>query len=246
MTNNELKERFNLRYNNALEGAPGLDDFEISSYLTISQEEKVKEYYDIDKDPTSSFELKERSRRVLSELVKNEVLTTPISSTRGLVDDSKFFELNGDPMFIVLEFLKLKSTDKVYNGKIVDVKPITHDDFLVDFRNPFRKPNKNKAWRVDISKENSKTVVEIIAAVDISQYQVRYISFPSPIVLTNFEKDEEFAGLGLTVNGVNEVTECKLSTQIHNEIVDRAVELACLDYNKSTDLQARVSLNNRI
>ena len=246
MTTNEFKERFNLRYNNALEGAPGLDDFEISSYLTIAQEELVKKYYDIDKDPTSSFELKERSRRVLSELVKNETITSATESTRGLVDQSKFFELSGEPMFVVLETVKIKSLDSVYHGKVIPVVPITHDDFMRSFRNPFRKPNNNKAWRVDISKEASKTVVELIMEVDYQNYQVRYISFPSPIILTDLSTDVNFEGLGLTINGKVKRQTSLLNEQIHSEIVDRAVELAALDYNKGADLQGRVSLNQRI
>ena len=103
MTTSEFKEEFNLRYNNALEGAPGLDTFEISSYLTIAQEQYVKINYDVTKDATSSFEQKEKSRRILNELVNNEKISSATSSSRGLVNESKFYELSNEAMYIVLE-----------------------------------------------------------------------------------------------------------------------------------------------
>jgi hypothetical protein len=246
MTTLEFKERFSLRYNNALEGAPGLDDYEISSYLTIAQEEIVKEYYDIDKNPTSSFELKERARRVLNELVVDEKITSSISSSRGLVDESRLFELSKEPMFIVLETLIIKSTNPVYNGKLVKVVPTTHDEFLTSYKNPFRKPNYNKAWRVDLSRENSKSVVEIIMIENFTSYNVRYISYPSPIILTNLLTDAEFEGLNLTIDGKTDIASCKLNKLTHSEIINRAVELAALDYNKGTDLQGRISMNQRV
>lgn len=246
MTTSEFKERFNLRYNNALEGAPGLDDFEISSYLTIAQEEMVKENYDIDLDPKSSFELKERARRILNELVKTQTSTSYTSESRQLVDVSKIFEVANEPMFIVAESVKFKSTNSLYNGKIVEVVPVTHDEFFRLYRNPFRKPNQNKAWRMDVSRSNSLTTVEIISEHDISEYKMRYISFPSPILLVNLDTDDEFKDLGLTINGEVKKATSKLNELVHSEIVDRAVELAALDYSKGTDLQARLALNKRV
>ena len=176
MTALEIKEEFNLRYNNALEGAPGLDTFEISSYLTVAQEQLVKNYYDATKDPSISFELQEKARRVLNELVKDEKITSQVTSTRGLVSDSKFYELSNQAMYIVLETATISSTNSLYNGKIIPVLPVTHDEFMISHRNPFRKPNKNKAWRLDVSKQNSKTTVEIVSEEALSRYNVRYIS----------------------------------------------------------------------
>tara|TARA_R110002020_G_scaffold100855_1_gene238044 strand:+ start:12620 stop:13336 length:717 start_codon:yes stop_codon:yes gene_type:complete len=238
MTASESKEEFNLRYNNALEGAPGLDVYEISAYLTASQEEIVKQYYDASKSPESSFELKERSRRVLNELVKDEKITSQVSSTRGLVDDSKLYELSNDAMFIVLETVTM-------DGSVQKVIPTTHDEFMISYRNPFRKPNKNKAWRVDISKENSKTTVELVADREITQYNIRYISNPDPIIVGDLTTDDEVGGLGLSINGKTSVAACKLAELIHREIINRAVELAVIDYREPS-LQNKVTGNSRV
>ncbi len=246
MTVKEIIEGFNLRYNNALEGAPEIDLYEMSLYLTIAQIEIVKEYYDKDKDPNSSFELKERARRVLSELVKSESITRTISSDRGLVDGSSFYEMSEDPMFIVLETAVLSSKNKLYDNKVVDVVPVTHDTFMSDYYNPFKKPNENKVWRVDISRETAKATFEIISAYNLSSYNVRYVSHPKPIVLTNLITDEDFFGLGLSIEGETSEATCLLNPLVHQEVINRAVELAVLDYNKTENLQGRVGLNKRV
>lgn len=238
MTASEFKEEFNLRYNNALEGAPGLDTFEISSYLTIAQEQYVKINYDVTKDATSSFEQKERSRRILNELVKNEKISSATSSSRGLVNESKFYELSNDVMYIVLETI-------VINEEVVEVIPATHDEFMVSYKNPFRKPNKRKAWRMDISKENSKTTVEIISSETISSYNVRYLSYPSPIIVGDLQTSEDVAGLGLTINDKTAVATSILANPTHRDIINIAVENAVLDYRENS-LQARIQLGSRV
>ena len=245
MNASELKEEFNLRYNNALEGAPGLDTFEISSYLTVAQEQLVKVYYDATKDPSTSFELNEKARRVLNELVKDEKITSQLSSSRGLVSESLFYELSNNEMYIVLETATIDSAISLYDGKVIQVLPVTHDEFMVSYRNPFRKPNKNKAWRLDISKENSKTTVEIISAERLKSYNVRYISYPSPIIVEDLTTAPDLIGLGLTIEGNTALSGCKLAPLSHREIINIAVENAVLDYRDGT-LKARMTLDSRI
>ena len=244
MNHLEFKDAFNLRYNNALEGAPGLDDYEISMYLTNAQLELVKEAYSNNLGDKSSFESKEKSRRVLSELVKYEEINTTKSSRRGLVDDSVFFEITEEPMYIVAEFLRVKSNNPLHNGKLIKVIPVTHDEFMLNYNNPFRKPNYNKAWRLDISKEASKTTVEIVMNDGVQTYNVRYIKLPYPIIVADLSTDPVVGGIGLTINGYTGIGNSQLNSQVHPEIVDRAVELATLDYRESS-LKPRVELNSR-
>lgn len=238
MTASEFREEFNLRFNNALEGAPGLDTFEISTYLTIAQEQYVKMNYDASKDPSSSFELLEKSRRILNELVNDEKISSPISSNRGLVDESYFYELSNEAMYIVTETATI---DK----KVVKVLPTTHDEFMVSYRNPFKKPNSRKVWRMDISKENSKTTVELVSEKEISSYNVRYISYPSPIIVGDLETSSDVAGMNLSIEGQTSEATCKLAKIAHRDIINIAVENAVLDYRESS-LSSRVNINSRI
>jgi hypothetical protein len=242
MTATEMKEEFNLRYNNALEGAPGLDTFEISSYLTIAQEQFVKVMYDASKDPSSSFELHEKSRRVLNELVKDKKKTTVVESSRGIVSQSVFYEIGNDIMYIILETAELPDGLKT---RLIKVLPTTHDEFMISIDNPFRKFSQNLAWRMDVSKEASITTVEIICEVPIKSYNIRYISYPSPIIVEDLTTAEDIFGLGLTIQGKTDKKTCLLSELAHREIINIAVENAVLDYRDGT-LQSRMTMDARI
>ncbi|MBV1929347.1 MAG: hypothetical protein KUG81_07545 [Gammaproteobacteria bacterium] len=245
MTASESKEEFNLRYNNALEGAPGLDTFEISSYLTVAQEQLVKNYYDVSRDPSSAFELHEKARRVLNELVTDEKISSQVASTRGLVSESKFYELANEAMYILVETVTISSGTPALNGKIIPVLPVTHDEFMISNSNPFRKPNKNKAWRLDVSKENSKTTVEIVSDQVMTRYNVRYLSYPSPIIVEDLTTAVDVAGMGLTINGKTAQATCLLSELAHREIINIAVQNAVADYRDGS-LQARMKLDSRV
>ena len=149
-------------------------------------------------------------------------------------------------MYIVLETATLSSnSNPLINGKVIEVLPVTHDEFMVSYRNPFKKPNKNKAWRMDVSKENSKTTVEIISSETIKTYNVRYISYPSPIIIGDLQTSSDVAGLGLTINGKTAVETCLLADLTHRDIINMAVENAIMDYRENT-LEAKVKLNSRV
>jgi len=75
----EVREIFNLKYNNINSGAsPGINDYEISKYLTEAQEEIIDEHYkggpSTDND---SFDKTERIRKQLSKLVQQRVVSYP-------------------------------------------------------------------------------------------------------------------------------------------------------------------------
>jgi hypothetical protein len=112
-------------------------------------------------------------------------------------------------------------------------------------KNPFRKPNGKRAFRLDISKDATLKNVELVSEVTMLSYSMRYIKYPSPIILTNFELDVNIAGLGLTVNGVNTIKQCELDESIHREILNRAVELAIRDYRENS-LQSKIQTNQRV
>ena len=59
-------------------------------------------------------------------------------------------------------------------------------------------------------------VVELISKYTISNYTLRYISKPEPIILTNLPNN-------LTINNVGTKNECKLNPVIHRMILEKAV-----------------------
>lgn len=70
------------------------------------------------------------------------------------------------------------------------------------------------------------------------EYKIRYIKTPKPIILVNLSDIQE----GLSINGYNTVTECELPPNTHQEILQRAVELAKASYQG--DLSSVIQTGN--
>jgi hypothetical protein len=213
-------------------------------YLTTAQEELIKAYYSGEISNKASFENSEKRRRTMNELVTSYSQSTQTSSSRGLTKESVFYAIPSNVFYIVNEQVTFISTDSCLNGKVVMVKPITHDEFKVSYTNPFRKPNRNKAWRLDISKESANSVVEIISSETLSSYDIRYVKAPKPIIIEDLTSGD-FEGLGLTINGSTAVTQCLLNSEIHRDILNRAAELAIRDYREN-NLRSKIETNNRV
>src|SRR4030042_4617466 len=239
MTVTEFSNEFDIAYNSiATNAAPNIDLYEKSVYLTKAQLEIVKNYFDPNGNKyKTGFEGSSKRRNDLSELIKPHVSTTQVSSTSGLSPNSQFFTIPADTFLIIQEQAKLSSSDSCVDGKYVDVVPKTHDEYNTQRKNPFRNPDKNLVWRIDFYKQGGNRNVELIPAHTVTEYKMRYIKYPSPIVLTNLATD--FAGEGLSIDGVTTSQTCSLNISIHREILDRAVELAKADYQPQ-NLQPRI------
>jgi len=239
----EFKNEFNIHYNAiASQSAPGLDDYEISVFLTKAQEEIIKNHYTAEGNKyKEGFESSEKRRVDLKELVKTHVSTTSIISFDGLSNDSKFFIIPNDVFLMVYETATLNTND-CNDGLQVNVVAKTHDEYNIQYDNPFKTPDKSTVWRLNISKVNSDKVVELICPLDILNYKIRYIKYPSPIIVSNL--NTTFPGEGLSINGINTLTECELDQSIHKEILDRAVQLALRDY-KPSNLESKIQLDLR-
>lgn len=192
------------------------DEYEKSVFLTKAQEQIIITLYNGKNSSNESLEKTEELRRYLSNIIKTEIRYKLTDNLPNAVSqNSQFFSLPNDLWFITYESAKVISEDKCLNGKELMVIPVTQDDYFRTSRNPFRQSNDRKALRLDI-KDNT---VEIISKYDISQYLVRYLSKPEPIVLIDFEE-------GLSINNVSTKNECKLNPALHRLILDEAIRLA--------------------
>lgn len=236
MTTTEFKNEFELGYDAGSQGAPSLDNYEISVVLTQAQEQIVKSTYSGKNIDGTPFENSEKNRRILNELVKNYTQSTQAVSD-GISSDSVFYSIP-DSFFILMEQGTIEGTTKLIN-----ITPITHDEYLKSKKNPFRKPNKRKAWRLDISKTGGTNLVEIISSEKLSKYQMRYLTKPKPIVISNLTTGE-FAGLGLSIDGETTPATCLLNNLIHREILGRAIEIAIRNFRENS-LKAQIGTNSR-
>jgi hypothetical protein len=246
MTTQELKNEFLIHYNAiASNSSPGLDDYEISVYLTKAQLELIKDYYDpLSNRKKTGFENTEKRRSDLKGLIKPFKTNVSTTNSNGLHSTSKFFTLSTDVFLIIYEQYQIVSTD-CNNGRLIKVIPITHDDYNIQVNNPFKNPDDNTVWRLDASYDTKKTVVELISkfnTLSSPYYSGRYLKYPKPIIVGNL--NTLFPSDGLTIDGLSAVTECELGEGIHREILDRSVELALRDY-KPQGLEAFIQTNSR-
>ena len=244
MTNQEFRNQFDISYNAiASMSAPGIDDYELSVYLTKAQLEIIKNYYDpLSNRKQKGFEATEKRRRDLNQLVKDYKTNSTISNSSNIDSQSKFYIVPNDLFLIVNEKAKINSQD-CYNNKTLVIKPVTYDEYNIQISNPFEKPNNTTAFRLDISNINNIKVVEIISPYNVLgslEYQIRYIKYPKPIIITNL--NTTFPSDNLTIDGIFVETPCELDKEICREILDRAVLLATADY-KSQNLQVKAQVS---
>lgn len=216
MTTQEFSNEFDVLYNNIMSNqAPGLDEYEKSIFLTKALEEFVITLYNGKNAFKDSFEKTEEARRYLSSLERTYTTTKLTDSHLGLSDTSCFFKLPDDLWFITYEFGKYDDTTLgCYNGEEAIIIPVSQDDYWRMSENPFRGPSKRRAMRLDKAVE----IVEIITNYNISEYTIRYIKKPNPIILSDISP--------LTINDYSSITECELPSSTHRQILNRAVELA--------------------
>ena len=199
-----------------------LDEYEKSVFLTKAQEEIVIDLYNGKNPFGDSFEKTEEIRRYLSNLIRTYTTSTKEKGYTGLSNKSVFFKLpelpKDDLWFITYEAVNLKDDELgCMDGEGISVIPVTQDEYHRIKKNPFRGPNERRALRLDLSEK----VLEIVSKYNIDTYLVRYLARPRPIILSKLPDN-------LSINGVNNKTECELNPVIHRAILERAVKLAII------------------
>ena len=192
------------------------NEYEKSVFLTQAQDALIKEYY-AGKYTNSAFERTEEERRYLDNLVQQRVYNTGEEGQK--LTDALYkhtvFTLPEDCWYIVYEQASWEtSLGDCLAKKVVDVVPTTHDEYWRTRNNPFRNPNNRRVLRLD----NGNTQVELVSKNNLSEYIIRYLKRPSPIVLDVLPAE--------SVLGVSTPQGCLLPDSLHYEILERAVRLA--------------------
>lgn len=216
MSNEEFLVQFDVLYNNiASNQAPGLSSFEKSSFLTQSEREIVLLIYNGKNAYGEAFEETEEQRRYLTPLIKEATLS-PVenSGLTGMGSTSNFFELPEDVWFITYESVHFTG-GKCDGTNSMQVVPRTQDEYHRLKKNPFRGTGRRRAIRLDMP----DNIVEIICEYVVSDYYLRYLRRPLPIILEDLPED-------FTIDGISTATPCELPESIHDRILERAVELA--------------------
>lgn len=221
MTNREFSNEFDVLLRSFSNNSDiVLDDYEKSVYLTEFQYSLVKSLYD-GSYKGESLESTEKLRRSLDSLIKSDYPEAILTSNNTVSDKSRLFKLKPDVWFVTYESVELIEDSYCKDNKVVEVYPVKHDEWHKIKNNPFKRPNKRKIARLD----NGNNIVELISEYPFQSYFIKYLSKPSPIILSPL-------GDGLTIEGESKETNCELNTVLHRVILEGAVQLA-LSTNKS-------------
>ena len=243
MTIQEFNNEFDIAYDSiAGASAPGIDIYEKSLYLTKAQLEIVKNYYDSTSNRKQrGFEGSEKRRVDLRALIKDYKSSASFTDSSAINSNSRFFNIPSDTFVIINEKVKVLSGQCLVNN-IIEIKPITHDEYNLEISNPFKNPDDSLVWRMDMSNIASNKVVEIISTLGQLEYQLRYLKYPKPIILADLSTT--YPSETLTIDGLSTPSTSELNEEIHREILDRAVELALRDY-KPEGLESKVQIDTR-
>lgn len=185
------------------------DEYEKSIFLTKAQEQIVLELY-------QELEQSEENRKYLSNLIKTGNYV-PVGEQDNTLINNTFksykVEIEDSVLFMIYEQCTLSDENNCINNKIVSVVPTIHDDLDKVLKNPFKSPNNRKVIRLDFDNK-----IELISKYNISNYKVRYLKKPNPIILVKLED--------LNIDKKQEVSNGETNPILHERIVQRAVQLA--------------------
>ena len=194
------------------------DEYEKSIFLTKAQEQIVLELY-------QELEQSEENRKYLSNLIKTGNYVPVGEQDETLINNtfkSYKVEIEDSVLFMIYEQCTLSDENNCVNGRIISVVPTIHDDLDKVLKNPFKSPNSRKVIRLDFDNK-----IELISKYNISNYKIRYLKKPNPIILVKLED--------LNIDKKQEVSNGETNPILHERIVQRAVQLA---------VQSKVKSNN--
>jgi len=156
------------------------------------------------------------------------ITITNVNNLSGQIDTrSQIFNFPSD-IYIAINESAITAT------RILQVVPLRYDEYLRLMSKPYKRPVKNQAWRLINSgiktSETYTKYIEVIAGPNetVTAYNIRYIRTPKPIIVGDLD--------GMTIDGYKYTNQssptapategCELDPVLHEEILQRAVELA--------------------
>jgi len=206
--------------------APGVNEREVSFFLTQAQEEIVHSVYRSDKEV-------EFNKKVLDILKTTNDATT---FTAGPYPNSFWTDLPADLLFVINDRIKMTSSaSHFFPSTVFDdvkVKPVDDDYYNDNRKNPFKKPDFELAWRLDYAEDDTgykrKHVYVIEANQVLTTAYIHYYRKPEPIIV----QDSNYVAGDGAIDGedFSDYTAASLDSEldslVHRAIVERAVKLA--------------------
>ena len=241
MSVEEMDNMFDVLYNNITSNqAPGLNAYEKSVFLTKGQDEILKNYFNPkSKGNTTQDGFDGSVKRqvdfsmLTSVETKSSGFESPLFDTR---ENTKSVGLPSKLMFAINEVVEVTRNNKQV---ILQVIPIKFDEYSRLMCKPYKRPLKYQAWRLTNNNTSNKADIVIGPSDTLIKYTIRYVRRPNPIIVSDLD--------GLSIEGKSTATECELDPTLHEEILQRAVELAKVAWTNTgqDNLQAVMQAGQR-
>lgn len=166
-----------------------------------------------------------------------------ISQKTFSVANGKIDSRSGMYVFPTDTFIVINEAIQTNANKYLQVIPLRFDEYTRLMSKPFKRPLKNQAWRLmnsgEVNGNSSTKVVEIITNTwdenQIAAYNIRYVRVPRPIIVADLDD--------LTIDGENKQSDvCEIDPILHEDILQRAVELAKVAWTASGNDNAQMVL----
>jgi len=247
MTIPEFKDGFDILYNNVMSGkAPGLNEFDKSFFLTKAQDEILLNYF----NPKSN-----KLQEGINDSIKREIdffnITVEATISATLWPNAMYRNTLRYPIPANL----LLPLSFYFKTMYIVIKPTSDSELQRLYSKPYKEPFKgqaylieeggnagaNKYWNIIVRTNDFIT----LPSLDLT---VRYIRLPAPIItidLSNVEAEYNLPPNTLSIRGgLRNQSNCELHPIIHNQILDRAVELASI-YFTNDRAQSMIAINQR-
>lgn len=180
--------------------------------------------------------LKDDSNNVL--YIRNEGtdvsgFDTPLFDMR---ENTKSITLPSKLMYAINEMVEVTRNNKAV---LLQVIPVKFDEYSRLMCKPYKRPLKYQAWRLTNNDVVNKADIVVGPSDTLTKYTIRYVRRPNPIIVSNLD--------GLSIEGKSTATECELDPILHEEILQRAVELAKIAWTNTgqDNLQAVMQAGQR-
>lgn len=242
MTTSEFSNAFDTllsSYNTRAEFGEGaskreivLDEYEKSMFLTQAQDIVIKSYFDSSTNSQGQG-IDDSTRRQVD--FSSLITVDSPSKIRAETTEKMAFDDRGILYKLPTNILIMLNEKVKADKRNYVVVPINYAEYDRLMSKAYGQPLKKQCWRLFQNASGIDIISEIIPTegVVVTDYRIRYIRRPRPIILTNLSLENQES---LEIDGISAVTECELNPIVHMDILNKAVELALASKGGGLDL----------
>lgn len=252
----EFSDQFDVLYNNISSNkAPGLNEYEKSVFLTKAETELLLNHFAPDSagnNVKKGFDesiIRQADFSSLIEVKECQAVNNDAAKLDNRSYSFAYLKKNSDGTWANDVLLPINEVIQVIkdtqNIATYQVTPISYDEYSRVMMKPFKRPNKWQAWRLLTgSEDNGDTskIMEVILPLNygidsVVHLYIRYVKKPRPIILSDLKYD------GVSIQGETDPHGCDLDEIVHEQVLQRAVELAKAAY--LGDINASIEIGKR-